>query len=58
MEMPEEATLAASRSTSSSSSASPSEPPQEFFDELLERPEHVARMWRALMKADWIVRCT
>ena len=41
MEMPEVATLAAG---STSSSESTTEPPQEFFDELLERPEHVARI--------------
>jgi hypothetical protein len=43
MGLPEEPTLAAG-STSSSSSMSTMEPPQEFFDELLERLEHVARI--------------
>jgi hypothetical protein len=44
MESPIEVTLAPSRSASTSSSSSSADPPQEFFDELLARPEHVARI--------------
>jgi hypothetical protein len=39
MESPTEVTLAAGSASSSSE-----DPPQEFFDELLARPEHVARI--------------
>ena len=42
LDSPEEAMLAAS--TSASTSSSPEDPPQAFFDDLLARPEHVARI--------------
>jgi hypothetical protein len=44
MESHVEVTLAASASASTGSSSSSEDPPQAFFDELLARPEHVARI--------------